>query len=365
MTAGQSHLEVSAFRRLSGFDLRVEFTSEPDRTVIFGPSGGGKSMTLRAIAGAVSLQTGRIAVGGRVLYDSARGVNLPSHARKVGYVPQGYGLFPHLSVEQNILYGVRGNVESKPSLLGRMLELTDLVGLERRRPGALSGGQQQRVALARALASEPDLLLLDEPFSALDASRRRALRDEVIGIQRRTGVPLVTVTHDLQDAFELGDKIVIIDGGRVLQQGTRDETFYRPATRRVAELVGMRNLISAEVISLGEGSVICDWQGRRLFANTPLPLQAGQNVTLGVRPAHLTIRRTGDSYEGRTNVISGRIVEEVVTPEGYRLLMAADGPAGTAFEIELSGYTYFRLGLDSKKDIDVSIRQDALHVIAC
>jgi molybdate transport system ATP-binding protein len=356
-------LEVEAHRRVAGFELNVAFSSHEARTVIFGPSGGGKSMTLRAIAGAVRLDGGRIVVGGRILYDSAAGINLASHQRRVGYVPQGYGLFPHLTVGQNILYGSRREAGDRRELLARLLQLTDLVGMEGRRPSEISGGQQQRVALARALAAEPSLLLLDEPFSALDASRRRSLRDELIDLQRRTAVPLITVTHDLQDAFELGDRIVIIDRGRVLQEGTREEVFYRPSTRRAAELLGMRNLLQARVITCAEGIAIVDWYGLRLEAATSLPLQAWQTVFLGVRPSQLTIRRPEDELEGRRNALPGRIVSEVVTPEGYRLLFQADNAPDSRLEIELSGYTYFRLGLDTRKQITVTIRPEALHTI--
>ncbi len=320
-------------------------------------------MTLRALAGVVAVDRGRIAVGGRVLYDRDGGVNLPSHARRVGYVPQGYGLFPHLTVRENVLYGARGTSDEKGMLLGSLMELTDLTGLDRRRPRELSGGQQQRVALARALASKPDLLLLDEPFSALDASLRRALRDEVSSVQRRTGVPIVTVTHDLQDAFELGEKIIIIDEGRVLQQGSREETFYRPASRRVADLVGMRNLLAARVRTLGHAFATLDSPEGTFVAKTDLPLRINQAVTLGIRPAHLTINRPGDSMVGRVNLMTGEIAEETLTPDGYRLVMALAGTHGSRLEIELSGHAYFRLGLDHRKSIEVSVRPEDLHLM--
>lgn len=356
-------LEVRARRRVPGFELNVEFHSAETRTVIFGPSGGGKSMTLRAIAGAVRLDSGRVSVAGRVLYDSAGGIDLPSHTRRVGFVPQGYGLFPHLTVAQNILYGARQRGRDRDAMLSRLLDLIDLAGSEKRRPRDLSGGQQQRVALARALAAEPQILLLDEPFSALDLSLRRALRDEVTEIQRRTSVPLITVTHDLQDTFELGDRIVIIDRGEVIQEGSREEVFYRPNSRRAAELVGMRNLLNAAVVACGDGLALCDWQGHRLEALTSLPLNARDPVTLSVRPSQISIRRPEEQLEGRRNAISGRITSEVVTPEGYRLLFTPKRTA-PSLEIELSGYTYFRLGLDTRKEITVTIRPDAIHAIA-
>jgi len=357
-------LRVNAARRLKGFDLSVEFTSNVENTVVFGPSGGGKSMTLRAIAGALRLDGGRIVIRGSVLYDSSRKVNVPAHSRNVGYVPQGYGLFPHLTVAQNIAYGIRQRDRgARGEVLKRMVALTELAGLEKRRPAELSGGQQQRVALARALAAEPSVLLLDEPFSALDSAMRRTLRAEVLEVQARTHVPVVTVTHDLQDAFELGDRIVVIDGGKVLQQGGREDVFYRPASRRVAELVGSRNLLEAQVVSVEDGRVACSWAGNTVVVQGHSAVSVGQAVTLCIRSTQVMIRRPEGSYEGRPNVLSGTIVSEIVTPEGYRLVFQVAGQPGTALQIELPGYVYFRLGLDAAKDIDVSIRPDALHLI--
>jgi molybdate transport system ATP-binding protein len=358
----EAFLLVEARRRLRGFELDVQLFSDRERTVIFGPSGSGKSMTLRAIAGVERLDAGVIEVCGSTLFDSARGIDLAPRARRVGYVPQGYALFPHMTVEENILYGApgRGAAGLAPRAL---LELTGLSGLEKRRPRELSGGQQQRVALARALASEPMLLLLDEPFSALDVALRRQLRDEVIDLQRRTHTPLLAVTHDLQDAFELGERIVVISQGRVLQQGSREDLFYRPVSREVARLVGMRNLLEARVVGPCPEGIVVDWHGHRLEAETPERLAAGERVTLSVRPSQVMVRREEDAEGGHRNTIEGRLIEEVVTPEGYRLKFQPSG-SGESIEIELSGYTYFRLGLDRRKEIEVSIRPDALHVIA-
>lgn len=361
--SGVPIIEVKARRRVAGFELDVDFASAAPRTVLFGPSGGGKSMTLRAIAGATRLDSGRIVVAGRVLFDSAAAVNVPSHARRVGLVPQGYALFPHLTVAENILYGA-ARCPDRQRRLDELLELIDLPGYGRRRPSELSGGQQQRVALARALAAEPELLLLDEPFSALDASLRRALREELLRIQQHAGVPLMAVTHDLQDAFELGDYMVVIDKGRVVQQGAREEVFYRPATRRAAELLGMRNLLEGHVVARAGQNVVVDWLGHRLRAVSPLPLAEGQRVWLAVRPAQLTIRRAEDSLIDRPNALQGRIVAEVVTPEGYRLDFLPDGVESQPLAIELAGYAYFRLGLDCRKEITVTIRPEALHAIA-
>jgi molybdate transport system ATP-binding protein len=361
-------LLVQVSRRFPGFLLDVSFTAGRETVVLFGPSGGGKSMTLKAIAGILRLDVGRISIGSRVLYDSERRINVPAPQRRVGYVPQGYALFPHLRVEENIGFGLKqADGTGRAAAIREMVSLTGLTGLEGRYPRELSGGQQQRVALARALATNPDILLLDEPFSALDSAIRRALREEITALHNRTGIPTLVVTHDLSDAFDFGRRIVVLDGGRVLQQGSREDVFYRPATRRVAELVGMRNILAATVERIEGRVAVLDWGGRRLHAaladaGTTTPV--GKRVDVCIRPSQIMIKRPDDDYSGRPNVLSGVIVDETVGSDQYRLFVSLPGSSAPYdLQIELSGYTYFRLGLDRTKEIEISIRPDALHII--
>jgi len=187
-------LAVTARRRLAGFVLDVSFCVPSGLTVLFGPSGAGKSLTLQAVAGLCPLDMARITLGSVMLHDSAAGVCLTPQQRRVGYVPQSYALFPHLTVAQNIAFGLRQRGRDAARRVQELVSLMRLDGLERRRPAQLSGGQQQRVALARALAADPQLLLLDEPFSALDAAVREALREELRDFHERIGVPIVLVT---------------------------------------------------------------------------------------------------------------------------------------------------------------------------
>jgi molybdate transport system ATP-binding protein len=266
-----------------------------------------------------------------------------------------------------------------------MIDLTALGGLENRHPRELSGGQQQRVALARALAFRPDVLLLDEPFSSLDSSIRGELREELLALQRRAGVTTVVVTHDLEDAFLLGQRMAVIDDGRVLQEGSREEIFYRPESRRVAEFVRTRNVLRGTVLSVDDVTLRIDWRGRVLEA-PPQPLVPGTSVDVCIRPTQIMIVRLDrPAAELRQNTLYGCIVRESIQAETYRLflrleppepasavtgsdpaedLSGTDGrPAGHDLEIELPGYVYFRLGLDQRRDITVSIRQDVLHVI--
>jgi ABC-type sulfate/molybdate transport systems ATPase subunit len=184
-------------------------------TALLGPSGAGKSLTLRAIAGLLRPDGGRVAVGGRVLFDAACGIDLPARERRVGYVFQQYGLFPHLTVAENVGYGLYARTRAeRRARVGEVLDLVGLAAFAGRRPRELSGGQQQRVALARALAPEPAVLLLDEPLSALDVPLRRRLGDELRALHERTRTPMVLVTHDPDEAARVADAVVHVDGGR-------------------------------------------------------------------------------------------------------------------------------------------------------
>ena len=234
------------------FRLDVAFEAERELVVLFGPSGSGKSLTLGAIAGLRSPERGRIEIGDRVVFDAAEQINLPPQQRNVGYVVQQLALFPHLDVAENIAYGLRGlGRTERKRRTGELIALLKLDGLEERMPAQLSGGQQQRVALARALARPTDALLLDEPFSALDEALRADLRAELVRLRGELDLPVVFVTHDLGEAYLLGDRIAVLDGGRVLQYGDRESIFNEPATRRVAELTGIRNIFTAQVVPGG------------------------------------------------------------------------------------------------------------------
>jgi molybdate transport system ATP-binding protein len=213
------------------FRLDVDFTAPSGVTILFGHSGSGKTTCLRAVAGIVTPDEGRISLDERRYFDSAYGINLPIQRRRVGFVFQDYALFPHLTAEQNVAYGVRagesGGGHSKAAKREKALELLSLLGIEyaaRQYPRELSGGESQRVALARALASDPAVVLLDEPLSAVDAKTRARLLVEIKATQKRTGIPFLYVTHSVAEVVEIGDHLIVLDEGRVLRQGNPRET---------------------------------------------------------------------------------------------------------------------------------------------
>ena len=255
-----------------GFGLSLSLDVPSGRTVaLLGPNGAGKSTTLRAIAGLVHPMSGRIRLGDAVLNDVRAGVNLPPERRGVGFVFQDYLLFPHLSALENVAFGLRAT--GAPAAVARerahsWLERMGLARFAEMKPGRLSGGQAQRVALARALVGEPQLLLLDEPLAALDASTRPQLRTELAAHLREFGGCTVIVSHDPLDALVLGDELVVLEHGRVTQRGTPAEVARIPATEYIAQLMGL-NLVDGSVFApsavtvrtVAPGGAAVSWQG--------------------------------------------------------------------------------------------------------
>lgn len=216
------------------FTLDVVFRSSSRRVVLFGPSGAGKSLTLQAIAGLLTPDEGRLAVNGHVLFDSGRGVNVPPPARKVGYLFQDYALFPHLTVAQNVAFGLRRGLfnprrSQLPDAAARWLQTFELEAIGDNLPAEISGGQKQRVALARALAAKPDILLLDEPFSALDPPLRARMRAELAALQTRLDLQMLVITHDPADAEALGEHVLEIRDGRIHGESKRSRADESPS----------------------------------------------------------------------------------------------------------------------------------------
>ncbi|MBL0289597.1 MAG: ABC transporter ATP-binding protein [Betaproteobacteria bacterium] len=279
---------------------------------LVGPSGSGKSTILRTLAGIYRPHEGTIAVGGETWLDSARGIEVAPRERSVGFVFQHYALFPHLTAQENVMQAmghVPGGERRERAL--RLLERTNLAGLEDRRPARLSGGQQQRVAVARALARDPKVLLLDEPFSAVDQITREKLHEELATLRRELNIPIVLVTHALDEAVALADRMSILHRGTTLQAGEPAQLIARPASPLVARLIGLKNIFDAEVV--GHDAVrrltVIRWAGQPLEAAHAPQFAVGSRVGWSIPPARILLhRRDRPSRGDHENPVSGTVV---------------------------------------------------------
>lgn len=292
-----------------------------------GPSGCGKSTTLRILGGFERPSSGRVILNGEDV------TNQPPEKRHVNMVFQDYALFPHMTVAQNVSFGLELKGMSKANIKRRSEEIMsflELIAFGDRYPAQLSGGQRQRVALARALAPDPALLLLDEPLGALDAKLRGQVQQELKSIQRRTNKTFFFVTHDQEEALTMSDRIVVMNKGRIEQDGTPEDLYFRPATRFVAEFIGETNLLSGVMRGTEGDKVVMDWEGITLLGKAPVGLPvAGQPITASVRLEKLSISverpQTANAVQGRVvgrTFLGSRMAIQIAVGEKGALLKA-------------------------------------------
>ncbi len=304
-------LKARVKRALPGFELSVDVSVNAEILSVLGPSGSGKTMTLKCIAGLIRPDEGYIELNGRVLFDSERHINLPARQRRIGFVFQDYALFPHLTVESNIAYGIPHLPKSEISRrVSKSLEMMHIQGLGKRYPRQLSSGQQQRVALARAMANEPEVLLLDEPFSALDTPRREWLELELLALQDTYRGDILFVTHDLAQGYKLGSRIAVYEGGKIVQCDDKRNVIASPVSRTAARLTGVKNLFDGQVTALdGFGAMVLVPEiGKHLkvVAGNTAGLSIGREVTVGIRPENIRVGGPDDA-----NLIIGRVSQVV------------------------------------------------------
>jgi molybdate transport system ATP-binding protein len=330
---------------------------------LVGPSGGGKTTILRAIAGLVRPKTGFVRCNGAVWFDPAAGIALPPQDRRAGLVFQNYALFPHLSAVENVAVAL-GHVPAsgRQERARALLATVHLAGLDDRRPGQLSGGQQQRVALARALARDPSVLLLDEPFAAVDQVTRRKLQRELARLRQQLRMPIVLVTHDLDEAMALADRVVILHHGQSLQSGRPMDVMTRPASVEVARLVDLRNVFEGEIS--GSGPPRLHWLDFRLEIGALAPIPAGTRVCWAIPPAGIVLHRRDRPSQGeRENPIDGKIVEFVPLGDSTSVTMAVGERGNHTLVFSIPTHVAGRNGLALGAAIRVSLRADAIHLM--
>ncbi|MBW8268907.1 ABC transporter ATP-binding protein [Caldovatus aquaticus] len=371
--------ERAAAARAAGLEVRLgaegpipldlAFACAPGELLaLVGPSGAGKSTALRCVAGLHRAARGTVRVGAAVWFDSAAGTDLPAHRRAAGLVFQDYALFPHMTALGNLVaaMGHRPRRE-RESRARALLALVHLAGLEERRPAELSGGQQQRVAVARALARDPAVLLLDEPFSAVDRATRRRLQSELAALRRSLSIPILLVTHDLDEALALADRMCLMHRGRGLQTAAPAEMLARPASAEVARLLDLRNLFrgTIERHDAAAGVTFLRWGGRVLEAAYAPAFAAGETVDWMVPPSAIVLHRRGRPSLGeRENPVPGRVRDLLAMGEKAEVTLDVGDPEGGTLAFSLPLHAARRNGLAPGEACTVSLLREGIHAMA-
>ena len=302
---------------LKNVDLSI---ADGEYFVLLGPSGGGKTTLLRSIGGFIRPDSGTVDIKGKNVD------NLPPDKRPTSMVFQGFALFPHMSVSENIGYGLKLQSIEKDIIetkVSRMMDLVGLTGLSKRKPHELSGGQQQRVQLARALILENDVLLLDEPLSALDAQLRKDMCIELKRLQKTVGISFVHVTHNQEEAMSVADRIAIIADGEMIEQGTPKEIYSNPRKKFTAEFIGEKNIFNGKILEFTKKKIIVDIDGANIeVANNNYNISKNQNVSLSIKSESIQITKDKDTkHENQKNSIKGNVSEITFLGQFVRYLV--------------------------------------------
>jgi molybdate transport system ATP-binding protein/molybdate/tungstate transport system ATP-binding protein len=339
--------------KAESFTLNASFTlREGEYFCIIGPSGSGKTLLLECLAGLKTPESGRILLNGVDI------TSTPPHKRGFGYVPQECALFPHLSAKENICFSSR-KWDSKLDALCSELGITHLL---ERKPLTLSGGEVQRVALARALATNPRLLLLDEPFSSLDPAIKSKLWLMLRRLHREHNLTILHVTHDFEEAFVLAERILMLKEGVVQQIGSKKDILMHPANREVAQFTGTKNIFEGKVVERSEEELRITWQGGVVSAPA-FNYNVGEKVCFCIRPEHVMLIRPNRELGKpvKENLLHGVIVDDIDRGTAHTLLFEVD-ECRALVEIDIPKHVHERLGVKSHRRARVSLKRNAIHV---
>jgi molybdate transport system ATP-binding protein len=366
----QSGLEVRIQKRLTeSFRLDLEVRVPLGITILFGASGAGKTTLLDSIAGLKTPDRGHIRVGERVLFDSDEHINVSIRKREIGYVFQDLALFPHLTVEHNVAYGLAGvEAHHRRTRVEEALAALGIVALRSRRPAQLSGGERQRVALARALVTRPSLLLLDEPLAALDLPVRMKIAEDLRRTIQNLPIPVLYVTHSRDEVFMLGERLLVLEHGKLLAQGTPHAVLSAPRAETVAQLAGFENIFDAEVRSVHEerGTMTCGIASARLDGmpvelETPLVrAQPGTRLKVGISAGDVLLATSRPVGLSARNVLPGRLV----SLEERDTIIVARADCGFELSVHLTLGARDSLGLAPGRQVWVIVKTHSCHLLA-
>ena len=359
-----ARVKMERLRRSSPpFLLDISIEVPPGISILFGPSGAGKSTVLDCIAGLTRPDTGRIAAGEKVLFDSFAGINCPPQARRVAYVFQSLALFPHLNAEENVAYGLDGLPHRERSArVEEILEAFRVDKLRARKPPEISGGERQRIALARSLVTRPRVLLLDEPLTGLDAELKAAIVDDLRAWNAARRIPILYVTHTREEVDALGEHVIAMDHGRVVSEGTPIEVLEAPRRKRLAQAAGFENLLSARVVDLREADGVMRvlLNGSLLELEVPLGYAAaGDRVLVAVRAGDILLATMRPEGLSARNVIEGRIV----ALETRGTLVRARVDCGVQFIVHLTPGAVRSLELAERRRVWLVLKTHSCHLV--
>lgn len=348
--------------------LNVELQCHPNEVLaLVGPSGSGKSTVLKTIAGIYRPENAMITCQGEIWQDSSRNYCLPAHQRAVGMVFQNYALFPHFTALGNVMAALAHlPKQERKARATELLTRVHLGGLEQRYPASLSGGQQQRVAVARALAREPRALLLDEPFSAVDQVTRRRLHRELNELRRSLSIPMILVTHDLDEAAMLADRLCLLHKGVTLQSGTPSDVVSHPASATVARLMDQQNLFAGICIghSRHKQQTLLRWRGLTLEARFQPDYAPGQRVCWMIPSSSILLHRRNRQSKGdRENPLSGIIIEYMVLGEHASVRVEIDKQAQIAITMSVPVHVASRNELAYGQQVTISLLAEGIHLM--